>query len=75
MTVSTPAGGTSSSNHKIKVSVSSDADPGVRTIKLHYAVEVNGPDTFKIRVLRAGRVTGIPDAHPCRLLQRHERDD
>ena len=65
VTVSTPAGGTSSSNHKIKVSVSSDADPGVRTIKLHYAVELNGPDTFKIRVLRAGRITGIPEVHPA----------
>jgi len=51
--------GTSSSNRKIKVVVSPDAAPGARTVKLHYAVELNGPDHFQITVLRAGVVNSI----------------
>jgi hypothetical protein len=57
VTVSTV--GTSSSNRQIRVSVSADAAPGPRTIKLHYAVELNGPDHFLITVLRAGVVTSV----------------
>jgi len=62
--VSTPPNGTSSGNHQVKVSVSADAEPGIRTVKLHYAVELNGPDTFKICIVRAGRVTAIPQPQP-----------
>src|SRR3984893_5813722 len=51
--------GTSSSNRNIKVVVSADAAPGPRTIKLHYAVELNGPDHFQVTVLRAGVVSSI----------------
>src|SRR5258706_6198830 len=57
VTVSTV--GTSSSNREIKVSVSPDAAPGRRTIKLHYAVELNGTDHFLITVLLAGVVTSV----------------
>lgn len=53
------APGTTSSNKKISIAVTSNAAPGVRTVKLHYAVELNGPDTFKILVLRSGVVTSV----------------
>lgn len=55
--------GTSSSHRLIRVSVSASAAPGVRTVKLHYAVELNGPDHFDIIVLRAGKVTAAPNAN------------
>ena len=57
--VSVSTVGTSSSNRHIKVVVGPDAAPGPRTIKLHYAVELNGPDHFQITVLRAGVVSSI----------------
>ncbi|MDQ6653110.1 MAG: hypothetical protein M3Y84_10245 [Acidobacteriota bacterium] len=63
VTVSSAAG-TTSSNKKVSVAVSADAAPGVRTIKLHYLVELNGPDTFKILVLRAGKVTSVSVPSP-----------
>jgi hypothetical protein len=50
---------TSSSKKTIRIAVSSNAAPGLRTVKLHYLVEVNGPDTFKILVVRKGRITGV----------------
>src|SRR5438128_275176 len=55
------ASGTTSSNKKISVGVSADAAPGLRTVKLHYAVELNGPDTFQVLVVRSGKITSVPD--------------
>jgi hypothetical protein len=49
----------SSSKKTIRIAVASNAAPGLRTVKLHYLVEVNGPDTFKILVLRKGRITAV----------------
>jgi hypothetical protein len=63
VTVSSAAG-TTSSNKKISVAVSADAAPGVRTIKLHYAVEVNGPDTFQVLVVRSGVVASVSVPSP-----------
>jgi hypothetical protein len=54
-----------SSGHKfVKIAVQSDAAPGVRTVELHYLVETNGPDTFKILILRGGKVTSITTPTP-----------
>ncbi|PWT94466.1 MAG: hypothetical protein C5B55_02695 [Blastocatellia bacterium] len=55
------ASGTTSSNKKISIAVSSSATPGLRTIKLHYLVETNGPDVFQVRVIRSGKVTSVPN--------------
>lgn len=35
----------------LKITPSSSISPGVQTIKLHYAIELNGPDTFTINIL------------------------
>ena len=58
---------TSSSSKSIRIVVDSNAEPGLRTVKLHYLVEVNGPDTFKIRVVRNGRVTNIDVPSPTQF--------
>jgi hypothetical protein len=43
----------------VKFNVSSGADPGERTVTMHYAIETNGPDTFKVRVVRRGSIASI----------------
>jgi hypothetical protein len=63
VTVSSAAG-TTSSNKKVSVAVTADAAPGVRTIKLHYLVELNGPDTFQVLVVRSGKVTSVTVPSP-----------
>lgn len=50
----------SSSDLKLNVTVQPGATPGIHTIKIHYAVELNGPDLLHIMVLRNGKVTGVP---------------
>ena len=62
VTISTTS--TSSSHRHMKITVGADAAPGARTITLHYAVEVNGPDKFTILVLRAGKVTSVTAPDP-----------
>jgi len=62
--VTVTSAGQSSSHKLVKIAVQSDASPGVRTVKLHYLVETNGPDTFKIMILRAGKVTSITTPTP-----------
>lgn len=62
--ITVTSAGQSSSHKLVKIAVQSDAAPGVRTVKLHYAVEVSGPDTFKIMVLRGGKVTSISTPTP-----------
>lgn len=46
----------------LKITPSSSISPGVQTIKLHYAVEFNGPDTFTINILapRIDTITMTP---------------
>ena len=46
----------------VKFDLTNGADPGERTVKMHYAIETNGPDTFKVRVVRKGSVTAITPA-------------
>src|SRR6266567_5397542 len=43
----------------VKFDVDDSASLGERTVKIRYAVETNGPDTFKVRVVRGGRVDQI----------------
>lgn len=43
----------------VKFNVSSGADAGERTVRMRYAVELNGPDTFTVRVVRRGSITTI----------------
>ena len=43
----------------VKFNVSASASPGERTVKLHYAVEMKGPDTFKVQVVHGGSVDQI----------------
>jgi hypothetical protein len=62
--ITVTSAGQSSSHKLVRIAVQSDAAPGVRTIKLHYLVETNGPDTFKIMILRAGKVTSITTPTP-----------
>lgn len=61
------APGTTSSNKNIRIVVGPNAAVGLRTIKLRYLVETSGPDTFKIRVVRAGRVTDIDVPSPTQF--------
>ncbi len=43
----------------VKFDTDDSAALGERTVKIRYAVETNGPDTFKVRVVRGGRVDQI----------------
>lgn len=57
-TYGTRTGG-SDSSIVIRFTVSPSADLGERTVRMRYAIETNGPDTFKIKVVRGGNVTEI----------------
>lgn len=48
----------------IKFDVDDSAAPGERTIKMHYAIETNGPDTFKVRVINRGSISQIQYRKP-----------
>src|SRR5688572_22149692 len=49
----------SESSIVIRFTVSPSADLGERTVRMRYAIETNGPDTFTIRVVRGGSVSEI----------------
>jgi hypothetical protein len=73
---------TSSSNRFIRVSVSGDATPGLHTVTLHYAVELNGPDHFQILVLHGGKAQSVVPSNPASYfndvsvtLQGHDLDN
>jgi hypothetical protein len=51
--------GTATSSKTISLTVTSNAAPGVRTVKLRYFVETNGPDTFTVVVLRGGVINNV----------------
>src|SRR5436190_11644158 len=56
--------GGSGSHIVVKFTVHTGAALGERTVKMHYAVETNGPDTFKIRVVRGGTIDKIEQRIP-----------
>jgi hypothetical protein len=64
--------GGNNSHIVVKFDVSGSADLGERTVKLRYAIETNGPDTFKVRVVRGGHIDQIqqrvPFANTTRLI-------
>ena len=52
--------GTASSSKTIHTNCGpGNAAPGVRTVKLRYLVETNGPDTFTVVVLRGGVINNV----------------
>lgn len=57
--VSAASVGTASSSKTIRLTVTSNAAPGVRTVKLRYLVETNGPDTFTVVVLHGGVINNV----------------
>jgi hypothetical protein len=65
--VTVSSAGGSSGKKSIRIVVASNAEPGLRTIKLHYLVELNGPDTFNMVVLRNGHVTGVEIPSPTQF--------
>jgi hypothetical protein len=56
--------GGSNSSIIIRFDVHPNAAVGERTIKMRYAIETNGPDTFKIRVVNRGTVDRIQYRKP-----------
>jgi len=51
--------GGSNSSIEVKFNVDDSASLGERTVKLRYAVETSGPDTFNVQVVRGGQVNSI----------------
>lgn len=49
----------SDSSIVVRFDVDNSAALGERTVKLRYAVETSGPDTFKVQVVRGGRIDRI----------------
>ena len=43
----------------VQFNVDSTASLGDRTVKLHYSIETNGPDTFKVTIVRGGHVDKV----------------
>jgi hypothetical protein len=54
--------GGGNSSVEVRFDVDASAALGERTVKLHYAIETNGPDVFKIRVVRGGDIDKIEQA-------------
>ncbi|MGH9947883.1 MAG: hypothetical protein ACRD6X_11875 [Pyrinomonadaceae bacterium] len=59
--------GGSNSSIIVRFNVSSTAASGERTVKMRYAIETNGPDTFKVRVVKKGTITDIKYKRPLVL--------
>jgi hypothetical protein len=49
----------SNSSVEVKFNVDDSATLGDRTVKLRYAVETSGPDTFSVQVVRGGQIDTI----------------
>src|SRR6266436_5082022 len=56
--------GGNNSSIVVRFNVDSSAALGERTVKLRYAIETNGPDTFQVRVVRGGRIDQIQQRVP-----------
>jgi hypothetical protein len=59
-----PRQGGSNSSIVVKFTVRPSAALGERTVKLHYAIETSGPDIFKVRAVRGGKVDTIQQRVP-----------
>lgn len=47
------------SSIKVNFNVGDNAAPGERTVRMRYAIETSGPDTFRVRVVRKGNISQI----------------
>jgi hypothetical protein len=56
--------GGSNSSIVVRFNVDANAALGDRTVKLRYAIETNGPDTFRVQVVRGGRIDSIQQRIP-----------
>lgn len=56
--------GGSRSSIIVKFDVRPDAAVGERTVKMRYAMETNGPDTFRVRVVRRGTISQVQYQRP-----------
>jgi len=56
--------GGSNSSIEVKFNVDDSASLGERTVKLRYAVETSGPDTFNVQVVRGGQIDSIQQKVP-----------
>jgi hypothetical protein len=52
----------------VRFNVDDSASLGERTVRLRYAIETNGPDTFHVKVVRGGRVDKIEQKVPGLLV-------
>ena len=43
----------------VKFNADENAAPGERTVKMRYLIETNGPDTFKVKVVKKGSITRV----------------
>lgn len=48
----------------VRFDVADNAAPGERTVRMRYAIETNGPDTFRVRVVRKGNITDVQYRRP-----------
>jgi hypothetical protein len=60
--------GGSNSSIVVRFNVGASAALGERTVKLRYAIETSGPDTFQVKVVRGGRVDKIERLFTGRLI-------
>ncbi len=59
--------GGSNSSIIVKFDVDDNAAAGERTVKMRYAIETNGPDTFKIKVVKKGSISQVQYKRPLQL--------
>lgn len=51
--------GGSNSSIIVRFNIGDNAAPGERTVKMRYAIETSGPDTFIVRVVRKGNISQV----------------
>jgi hypothetical protein len=56
--------GGSNSSIEVRFNVDASASLGDRTVKLRYAIETSGPDTFSVKVVHGGRIDSIEQRVP-----------
>ena len=56
--------GGSNSSIVVRFNVDASASLGERTVKLRYAIETSGPDTFHVQVVRGGQIDSIQQRVP-----------
>lgn len=62
--------GGSNSSIIVRFDVNENAAPGERTVKLRYAIETNGPDTFTVKVVKKGNISQVQYKKPVQQFTR-----